>query len=93
MARLPAEDSAMKRKGKYLVQYQNNNSKKGDGKSIWLEPEWLKSLYQSHQLVAGCKLELPWLQKGNKEIVWKAILLDPDDDVTDKGKDLYVSQL
>jgi len=41
------------------VQYENNGSKKWDGKVLSLEREWLESLYHLNELVIGSKLKLP----------------------------------
>ena len=46
---------------------------------------WLESLYEPHQLVAGCKLKLPWSRKGGQVSFWKAVVLDPEaNTVTEK---------
>ena len=46
---------------------------------------WLESLYEPHQLVAGCKLKLPWSRKGGQVSFRKAVVLDPEaNTVTEK---------
>ena len=71
---------------KYLVQYKNNGSKRWDGKVLYLEAEWLESLYQPNVLVIGSKLKLPWSGKGGKVTYWNAVVVDPDSTTKIQGK-------
>ena len=57
---------------KYCVRYEGNGSKKWDGKTIWLDGEWLHSLYDHSELVPGNKLSLPWMGKGGRMTYWSA---------------------
>ena len=57
---------APKRPEKYCVRYQNNSSKRWDGKMIWLDAEWLEELYNPSELVPGLEVKLPWATKGGK---------------------------
>ena len=63
---------------RYLVQYENNGSKRWDGKVLFMEGEWLESLYQPNELVIHSKLKLPWSGKGGKISYWNAVLVDPN---------------
>ena len=58
------------------MQYKNNGSKRWDGKVLFLEGEWLETLYQPNELVIGSKLKLPWSGKGGKISYWNAVVVD-----------------
>ena len=60
------------------MQYENNGSKRWDGKVLFMDGEWLESLYQPNELVIGSKLKLPWSGKGGKISYWNAVVVDPN---------------
>ena len=66
---------------KYCVEFVENNSKKWDGKRVWLEGEWLSDLFAKDELVPGKRLSLPFpSSRGSSETKdWNAILIDPND--------------
>ena len=62
----------------YYIQYENNNSKRWDGKVIQLEGEWLESLYQREELLPGKKVVLPWQGKSGSPIQhWNGVVVAP----------------
>ena len=67
---------------KYCVRYEGNGSKKWDGKMIWLDGEWLRSLYDHSELVPGNKLSLPWMGKGGRMTYWSVVLVDPSQELS-----------
>ena len=62
---------------KYIVRYENNNSKRWDGKEVWLDAEIIDELYESSELFHGANIVVPWKYKGGKITHWKAIFIDP----------------
>ena len=61
---------------RYVVRFEGNNSKKWDGKEVWLDAEVLDELYSKNELVHGCKITVPW--KSKKKIThWNAVFIDP----------------
>ena len=60
---------------KYTVRYQNNNSKRWDGKEIVLDGEWLETMYSPHDLQPGKVLSLPWSGKNGREETWSAVVV------------------
>lgn len=62
---------------RYIVRFEGNNSKRWDGKEIWIEAEVLDELYSEAELVHGAEITMPWRSKG-KITHWKAIFVDPD---------------
>ena len=48
------------------VRYQNNNSKRWDGREIWIDSEYMESLYTDpSMLVPGFEVLLPWKGKNS----------------------------
>jgi len=45
------------------VQFEDNNSKKWDGKEVWLEAYVLDELYNSTEMLHGAKLMVPFKGK------------------------------
>lgn len=62
---------------KYCVLYENNSSKKWDGKKVMIDGETLESLYSIEDLVLGKSVVIPWPGRGGKVEDWKGILVDP----------------
>ena len=81
----PCSSEEKQKVSRYLVQYENNGSKRWDGKVLSLEGEWLESLYQPNELVIGSKLKLPWSGKGGKITNWNAVVVDPNSTTTAQG--------
>ena len=61
----------------YVVQFEGNNSKKWDGKEMWIDAEALDEHYKASELVHGNSVIVPWRHKGGKIKHWKAIYIDP----------------
>ena len=62
---------------RHLVRFEGNNSKKWDGKEVWLDPYVLDELYDPKELLHGAKLSVPFKGKGGKITHWNAIYVDP----------------
>ena len=60
---------------RYVVRFEGNNSRKWDGKEVWLDAEVLDELYSENELVHGCKITVPW--KSKKITHWNAVFIDP----------------
>lgn len=63
---------------KYVVRFDGNNSKRWDGKEVWLDPEILDELYDSSELYNGANISVPWKGKGGKISHWNAVFVDPN---------------
>ena len=61
----------------YNVRFENNNSKRCDGKEVWLDATILDELYDSSKLFNGANITVPWRGKGGKITHWKAVYIDP----------------
>ena len=70
---------------KYLVQYENNGSKRWDGRVLYIDGEWLESLYQPSELGIGSKVKLPWSGKGGKITYWNGAIVDPNSTAIEQG--------
>ena len=62
----------------YVVRFENNNSKKWDGKEIWVEREILDELHESTELYHSAKITYPWRGKGGKITQWNVVFVDPE---------------
>ena len=71
---------------KYVVRFNGNNSKRWDGKEVWLDPEILDELYDSTELYDGASISVPWKGKGGKISHWNAVFVDPN--VSPQGNDI-----
>ena len=63
---------------KYRIRYEVNSSKRWDGREILLDVDWLESLYEPGELIAGKQVSLPWQGKGNVKY-WNAVILQQED--------------
>ena len=61
----------------YCVRYEGNNSKRWDGKEIWIEATVLEELYEPYQLTSGSHVSIPWKGKGGRISYWNAIIVNP----------------
>ena len=61
---------------KYCVKYEGNNSKRWDGRDIWIDADYMEELYDPSTLVPGYKVVLPWQQK-NSTTHWNTVVVDP----------------
>ena len=59
------------------MQFEDNNSKKWDGKEVWLEAYVVDELYNSTEMLHGAKLMVPFKGKGGKITHWNTIYIDP----------------
>jgi len=48
------------------VRFEGNNSKKWDGKEVWLDPYVFDELYDPKELLHGAKLSVPFKVRGGK---------------------------
>jgi len=62
----------------YVVRFENNNSKRWDGKEVWLDSEILDELYDSTELFHGANITVPWKCKGGRITHWKAVFINPN---------------
>jgi len=62
---------------RYVIRFEGNNSKRWDGKEIWLESTVLDELYDVTELVDGAKITVPFKGKGGKMSHWNAVFVDP----------------
>ena len=62
----------------YCVRCEGNNSKRWDGKEIWLEATVLDELYEPTQLTHGSQVIIPWKGKGSRISYWKAVIVNPE---------------
>ena len=60
----------------YCVKYENNNSKRWDGKTVMIDGEWLHSVCNMCEIHCGDKIKLPWTAKKGKIQYWNAVFLD-----------------
>ena len=51
---------------RYYVRCEENNSKRCDGKEIWLEATVLDELYEPTQLTYGSHVSISWKGKGGR---------------------------
>ena len=73
---------------RYVVRFEGNNSKKWDGKEVWLDAEVLDELYSENELVHGCTITVPW--KSKKNIThWNAIFINPSVPRPPKANGMY----
>jgi len=50
----------------YTLRFEGNQSKRWDGKEIWLTTEVLDELYDGSKLVDGANVTVPFKGKGEK---------------------------
>ena len=79
-----AEGESFKQRQQYIVRFDGNNSKRWDGKEVWLDTEVLDELYESSELFHGADVIVPWKVKGGKISHWKGVFVDPE--VSRQGK-------
>lgn len=65
----------------YCVEFINNNSRKWDGKRVWLEGDWLSEMFDVDELVPGKKITLPFPSpnQSGKTKDWNAVVVNPDE--------------
>ena len=59
----------------YIIRFE---SKRWDGKEVWLDSEILDELYNSSELFHGANITVPWKCKGGIIIHWKAVFINPN---------------
>ena len=64
-------------KDSYCIRYQNNGSKRWDGKELLVSKEWLEELYP--EIYPGKEVQLPWTGKKGKTVLWNAVVVQVDD--------------
>ena len=69
--------SGLSSEKQYIVRFENNSSKRWDGKEVWLDATILDELYDSSELFNGANITVPWRGKGGKITHWKAVFIDP----------------
>ena len=63
-------------KQRYCIKYVHNNSKKWDGRRLWLDGAWLEELYPAEELLPGKAITLPWHKKGGEVSYWSAVVVE-----------------
>ena len=72
-----SEEQQTKLGGKiYCVQYENNNSKRWDGKRVLIDGQWLHSVCDMSEIHCGDKIKLPWTAKKGKMQYWNVVVVD-----------------
>ena len=61
---------------KYCVRYEGNNSKRWDGREIWVDTDYFEEFFEPSVLVPGYEVVMPW-QLKNSIAYWKAVIVDP----------------
>ena len=67
--------AAVRVEKQYLIRYENNGSKRWDGREIFVNASWLEEIYSADELCDGAKIRLPWRGKGKKTEYWNAVLV------------------
>ena len=62
----------------YIVRFNDNNSKRWDGKEVWLDTKILNELYDSSELFDDANIIVPCKGKGGKISHWNAVFIDPN---------------
>ena len=57
----------------YCIRYENNASKRWDGKELLVDKDWLDDLYPEG-IYPGKQLQLPWTGKKGKTVMWNAVV-------------------
>ena len=60
----------------YCIQYENNNSKRWDGKRVLINGQRLHSVCDMSEIHCGDKIKLPWTAKKGKVQYWNAVVVD-----------------
>ena len=60
------EGESFKQRQQYIVCFDGNNSKRWDGKEVWLDTEVLDELYESSKLFYGANVIVPWKGKEGR---------------------------
>ena len=63
------------KRGKYIVRFEGNSSKRWDGKEIEVDGEWLASFCESSVIVPSTCLQLPWKGKGGEIVQWNVVVV------------------
>ena len=74
----PSKDQLEKRT--YFVKYENNNSKRWDGKTVVIDGDWLQNVCGNNtEIWCGDKIKFPWTAKKGKVQYWNAVVVDNTD--------------
>ena len=60
----PSKGTSSKQLERYCLKYEDNNSKRWDGREILVDKSYLESLYDTDELQPGMLVTLPWTGKG-----------------------------
>ena len=72
-----SEEQRTKLGGKtYCIQYENNISKRWDGKRVLIDGQWLHSVCDISEIHFSDKIKLPWTAKKGKVQYWNAVVVD-----------------
>ena len=72
-----SEEQQTKLGGKtYCIQYENNKSKRWDGKRVLIDGQWLHSVCNISEIHCSDKIKLPWTAKKGKVQYWNAVVVD-----------------
>ena len=70
----------------YCICYENNGSKRWDGKEVLVDKELLEELYTD--IRPGMQIQLPWTGKKGKTTLWYAVVVDDADKPSPKRQHL-----
>ena len=60
----------------YCIRYENNASKRWDGKELLVDKDWLDEL--DPDIYTGKQIQLPWTGKKGKTVLWNAVVVELD---------------
>ena len=60
----------------YCIRFEGNSSSQWDGKEIFVEKEWLESLYPRTSITKGKEVILPYPGRQGKVKEWKGIVVN-----------------
>ena len=69
-----AEGGSSNQRQQYTILFDGNNSKRWDGKEMWLDVEVLDELYESNELYHGTNVTVPWKGKEGKSAIGNVCL-------------------
>ena len=58
----------------YCIRYENNGSKRWDGKELLVDKDWVDELYVD--VYPGKRIQLPWTGKKGKTVMWNAVVIE-----------------
>ena len=74
----------------YCIRYENNASKRWDGKELLVDKSWLDELYPASEIYPGKQIQLPWTGKRGKTVLWNAVVIESDNSQKPSPKKQHV---